>query len=47
MHGYRLKDMAEQFDVEAAEIRAMFTNPLEPKRTAEICERMQAAGLPI
>jgi hypothetical protein len=43
----RLKDMAEQFDTKAAEIRAMFSNPFEPKRTAEICERMPAACLPI
>ena len=44
---YRLKDMTEQFDAKAAEIRAMFSNQLEPKRTAEIRERMLAAGLPI
>lgn len=43
----RLKDMTEQFDAKAAEIRAMFSNQLEPKRTAEIRERMLAAGLPI
>jgi hypothetical protein len=35
----RLKDMTEQFDAKAAEIRAMFSNQLEPKRTAEIRER--------
>lgn len=46
-HGYRLKDMNEQFDAKTAEIRAMFSNQLEPKRTAEIRERMLAAGLPI
>lgn len=46
-HGYRLKDMIEQFDAKAAEICAMFSNQLEPKRTAEIRERMLAAGLPI
>jgi hypothetical protein len=46
-HGYRLKDMTEQFDAKAAEIRAMFNNLLEPKRAAEIRERMLAAGLPI
>ncbi|NHZ84113.1 phosphoribulokinase [Massilia sp. CCM 8695] len=46
-HGYRLKDMTELFDAKAAEIRAMFSNQLEPKRTAEIRERMLAAGLPI
>lgn len=41
-HGYRLKDMTEQFDAKAAEIRAMFSNQLEPKRTAKIRERMLA-----
>ncbi|MGS0756876.1 phosphoribulokinase [Roseateles sp. GG27B] len=46
-HGYRLKEMTEQFGTKAAEIRAMFSNQLEPKRTAEIRERMLAAGLPI
>jgi hypothetical protein len=46
-HGYRLKDMTEQFDVKAADIRAMFSNLLEPKRTAEIRERTLAPGLPI
>lgn len=39
--------MTEQFDAKAAEIRAMFSNQLELKRTAEIRERMLAAGLPI
>jgi 5-carboxymethyl-2-hydroxymuconate isomerase len=46
-HSYRLMDMLEQFDAKASEIRALFSNQLEPKRTAEIRERMLAAGLPI
>lgn len=46
-HGYRLKDMVDQFDAKASEIRALFSNQLEPKRTAEIRERMLAVGLPI
>ncbi len=46
-HGYRLKDMVEQFDAKAVEVRALFSNQLEPKRAAEIRERMLAAGLPI
>lgn len=46
-HGYRLKDMVEQFDAKAGEIRALFSNQLEPKRTAELRDRMLAAGLPI
>lgn len=44
---YRLADTTEQFDVKTAEIRAMFSNQLEPKRTAEIRERMLTAGFPI
>jgi hypothetical protein len=39
--------MVEQFDVKVSEIRALFSNQLEPKRTAEIRERMWATGLPI
>ncbi|WP_426197416.1 hypothetical protein [Massilia sp. DWR3-1-1] len=46
-HGYRLKAKTEQFDAKAAEIRAMFSNQLEPQRTAGIHERMLAAGLPV
>jgi len=46
-HGYRLKDMVEQFDAKAAEIRALFSNQLEPQRAAELRDRMLAAGLPI
>ena len=46
-HGYRLKDMVEQFDAKASEIHALFSNQLEPKRTAELRDRMLAAGLPI
>lgn len=46
-HGYRLKDMVEQFDVKPAEIKALFSNQLEPARTAELRERILAAGLPI
>lgn len=46
-HGYRLKDMVEQFDAKPAEIRALFSNQLEPARTAELRDRILAAGLPI
>lgn len=46
-HSYQLKHMTEQFDAMATEIRAMFSYQLEPKRTAEIRERMLAASLPI
>lgn len=46
-HGYRLKDMVEQLDAKAAEIRALFNNKLEPARSAELRDRMLAAGMPI
>lgn len=46
-HGYRLKDMVEQFDAKPAEIRALFSNQLDPARTAELRDRILAAGLPI
>jgi len=39
-HGYRLKDMVEQFDAKPAEIRALFNNQLDPARTAELRDRM-------
>jgi hypothetical protein len=46
-HGYRLKDMVEQFDAKPAEIRALFNNQLEPARAGELRDRILAAGLPI
>ena len=46
-HGYRLKDMVEQFDAKPVEIRALFNNKLEPARTAELRDLRLAAGLPI
>ncbi|ABI60747.1 ExeA family protein [Nitrosomonas eutropha] len=46
-HGYRLKDMVEQFDAKPAEIRALFRNQLDPARTAELRDCILAAGLPI
>jgi hypothetical protein len=46
-HGYRLKDMMEQFDAKPAEIRALFSNQLEPARAVELRDRMLVTGLPI
>jgi hypothetical protein len=46
-HGYRLKDMVEQFDAKPAEIRALFNNQSDPARTAGLRDRMLAVGLPI
>lgn len=46
-NGYRLKDLIEQFDAKHAEIKALFSNTLEPTRTAELRDKMLRAGLPI
>lgn len=40
-------DMVEQFDAKPAEIRALFSHQLNPTRTAELRDRILAAGLPI
>ncbi|MHC8397988.1 hypothetical protein ACYZTX_00395 [Pseudomonas sp. MDT1-17] len=46
-HGYRIKDLVEQFDAKPAEIKALLSNLLDPARTAELRDKMLAAGLPI
>lgn len=46
-HGYRLRDLVEQFDARPAEIRAWFGNQLDPARALELRGRLQAAGVPI
>lgn len=46
-HGYRVKDLVEQFGVKPAEIKALFANQLDPTRTAELRTEFQMAGLPI
>jgi len=46
-HGYRIKDLVEQFDVKPAEIRALFSNNLDVTRVAELRGQFLAAGLPI
>ena len=46
-HGYRIKDLVEQFNVKPAEIRALFANQLDPARTANLRAEFQMAGLPI
>ena len=46
-HGYRIKDLVEQFDVKPAEIRALFGNTLDATRVAELRGQFLAAGLPI
>ena len=46
-NGYRLKDLTEQFDAKPAEIKALFSNTLDPTRTAELREKMLRAGLAI
>jgi hypothetical protein len=46
-HGYSIKDLVEQFDSKAGEIKALFNNTLDPNRTAALREKMLRAGLPI
>ena len=46
-HGYRIKDLVEQFDAKPAEIKALFSNTLDATRIAELRCQFQAAGLPI
>nr|WP_318290175.1 phosphoribulokinase [Paraburkholderia sp. BL8N3] len=46
-HGYRVKDLVEQFDAKPAEIKALFSNSLDPVRTATLRDKMLATGLPI
>ena len=46
-HGYRIKDLVEQFNAKPAEIKALFANQLDPTRTAELRAELQMAGLPI
>lgn len=46
-NGYRLKDLVEQFDAKPAEIKALFSNTLDPTRAVELRDKMLRAGLPI
>lgn len=46
-HGYRVKDLAEQFDARPAEIRALFKSTLDVARATQLRENMLRAGLPI
>ncbi|MGZ2749889.1 recombinase family protein [Burkholderia stagnalis] len=46
-HGYRVKDLVEQFDAKPAEIPALFANSPDPARAATLRDKMLAAGLPI
>jgi hypothetical protein len=46
-HGYRIRDLVEQFDARPDEIKALFNNSLGPARVTELRAKMLAAGLPI
>ncbi len=46
-NGYRLRDLVEQFDAKPAEVKALFSNQLDPVRATELRDRMLAAGLPL
>jgi len=41
------QDLVEQFDARPAEIKALFSNQLDPTRTAELRDWMLRAGLPV
>ncbi|HBP4887769.1 TPA: hypothetical protein L5621_003539 [Pseudomonas aeruginosa] len=45
--GYNAKSLAEQFDAKPAEVRALFSNTLDPAWATELREKMQSAGLPV
>ena len=46
-HGYHLSDLVQQFDAKPTEIKALFSNQLDPTRTAALRDRMLRAGLPL
>ncbi len=46
-HGYHIADLAQQFDAKPTEIKALFSNQLDPTRTAALRDRMLRAGLPL
>jgi type II secretory pathway predicted ATPase ExeA len=46
-HGYRMKDLVEQFDAKPAEIRALFNNTLDARRATQLRDKMLRAGLPL
>jgi type II secretory pathway predicted ATPase ExeA len=46
-HGYHLTDLVQQFDAKPTEIKALFSNQLDPARTAVLRDRMLRAGLPL
>lgn len=46
-HGYRVKDLVEQFDAKPAEIKAFFNSTLDARRATQLRDKMLRAGLPI
>jgi type II secretory pathway predicted ATPase ExeA len=46
-HGYRVKDLVEQFDAKPAEIKALFNSTLDAARATQLRDKMLRAGLPI
>ncbi len=46
-HGYRTTDLVQQVDAKPTEIKALFSNRLDPTRTAALRDRMLRAGLPL
>lgn len=46
-HGYRAKDLVEQFGVKPVEVKVLFAYQLNPTHTAELHAEFQMAELPI
>jgi hypothetical protein len=46
-HGYRVKDLVEQFDAKPAEIKALFNSTLDAARATQLRDKMLRAGLSI
>ncbi len=47
LHGYALRDLADQFHAKPTEIKLLFRGQLDPTRTKKLTGQMLMAGLPI
>lgn len=46
-HGYRVRDLVEQFDAKPTEIKALFNSTLDAGRSTLLRDTMLRAGLPL
>lgn len=44
-HGYRLKDMVEQFDAKLAESKALFSDQLDPRSEGRVTASHIGGGI--